>query len=86
MKEDIVNKIGWSASIITTIMFLAYLDQIRLNLADQPGSIMLPLATIINGFFWCTYALLKKKKEWPIFMCNIFGIFIATITIITAII
>ena len=85
MNEKFINKIGWIASTMTLIVFLSYFDQIRLNLADKPGSILLPLATIISCTSWCSYALLKQKKEWPIFVCNAFGIIVAFITVITSI-
>ncbi len=85
MKESTVAKIGWFASTMGIIMFSSYIDQIRLNLSGQPGSIILPIATTINGISWVAYALLKEKKDWPIFVCNFLAIILGLITALTAI-
>jgi len=34
-KEKWINRIGWFASIMALLMFVSYVDQIRLNLAGQ---------------------------------------------------
>lgn len=52
MTEKTVTKIGWFASLMEIIMFSSYIDQIRMNISGQPGSIVLPLATTINGVAW----------------------------------
>lgn len=84
MKEAHVNRIGWFASLMAVLMFASYIDQIRLNISGQPGSILLPLATVLNCAAWSSYAWLKKNRDWPIFICNLFGVVVATITTITA--
>ncbi len=85
MKEETINKIGWFASLMAIIMFSSYIDQIRLNLNGQPGSIILPIATTVNGVSWVAYALLKEKKDWPIFTCNSLAVILGLITAVTAI-
>ena len=35
MPESFVNKIGWFASLMGICMFVSFVDQIRLNLADS---------------------------------------------------
>ncbi len=67
------------------IMFCSYIDQIRLNLSGRPGSIILPVATIVNGVSWVLYALLKERKDWPIAVCNTIGVVLGLITALTAI-
>lgn len=71
MNASVVNKIGWFASIMAMVMFVTYIDQIRLNLSGNPGSILLPIATTINCFSWLLYGVLKQPKDWPIIICNI---------------
>ncbi len=85
MDEKIVNRIGWFASCMGIVMFSSYIDQIRLNLSGQAGSIVLPIATTVNGISWVAYALLKEKKDWPIFACNLLAIILGLITALTAI-
>ncbi len=84
MDQKIVDKIGWFASIMGIIMFSSYIDQIRLNLTGHPGSIILPIATVINGISWCTYGSLKPKVDWPIISANLVAIVLGTATAITA--
>ena len=79
-----VEKIGWLASIMAIIMFCSYLDQIRLNLSGQIGSILLPSATVVNCFAWISYAFLKQPKDWPIISCNLIGLILGIITVLTA--
>jgi uncharacterized protein with PQ loop repeat len=86
MSEKTINAIGWFASIMAILMFSSYIDQIRLNLSGRPGSVILPIATTINCLAWVAYALLKQKKDWPIFFCNALGAFLGFITAVTAII
>lgn len=66
-------------------MFFSYIDQIRLNISGQTGSIILPVATTINGIAWVLYGSLKIKKDWPIITPNVIGIILGIITAITAI-
>lgn len=85
MNEKTVNKIGWLASIMAIVMFSSYLDQIRLNISGNPGSILLPLATTVNCITWVAYALLQAKRDWPLFFCNALGVLIGIATAVTAI-
>lgn len=85
MTEKTVTRIGWFASCMGIVMFSSYIDQIRLNLSGQPGSVILPIATTINGIAWVSYALLKTKKDWPIVACNALGAFLGVVTAATAI-
>ena len=86
MKAKLVNKVGWIASAMTLLVFLSFIDQIRLNLSGQKGSAILPLMAVGNCVTWSLYAYLKPKKDWPLLVCNLPGIIITTITFITAVI
>lgn len=84
MIEKIVSKIGWFASFMAIAMYTSYIDQIRLNLSGQTGSIILPIITTINCTAWTLYGALKLQKDWPIIVCNVPGIVLGIITAITA--
>lgn len=86
LNERIVNRIGWFASLTAMLMFSSYIDQIRLNLEGNTGSVILPMATILNCTAWVSYSLLKSKKDWPIFACNMLGVIVAGATAITAVV
>lgn len=83
-KVDPVSFVGWIASFLTFLMYLSYIDQIKLNLSGNQGSILLPAIATINCLFWVTYGFLKKNKDWSIICCNVPGIIFGAITAITA--
>ena len=85
MNEKIVNKIGWFSSFMAMAMYVSYIDQIKLNLSGNKGSVILPIITTINCVSWSLYGSLKTKKDWPIIVCNIPGIILGIITAVTAI-
>jgi uncharacterized protein with PQ loop repeat len=82
--NKLTDIIGWSASIMAILMYVSFIDQIRLNLLGHKGSIILPIVAIINCSFWVLYGCLKQKKDFPIITCNIIGVIASTITVITA--
>ena len=84
MKEQYINYIGWFASAMAIVMYVSYIDQIKLNLHGEKGSVLQPLAATINCIAWTAYGFLKQKKDWPIIMCNVPGIFLGGITFYTA--
>ncbi|MEK7644482.1 MAG: SemiSWEET family transporter [Patescibacteria group bacterium] len=86
MNEKIVNRIGWFASFMALSVFFSYIDQIRLNVAGQVGSIILPIVTMLNCITWTLYAWLKPKKDWPIIFCNFPGIILGFVTALTAVV
>ena len=63
MNEKIIDKIGWFAALMGVVMFFSYIDQIRLNVSGQIGSVILPIATMINCIAWSSYGFLKLKKN-----------------------
>lgn len=84
MNQTIVTRVGWIASIMGVCMFFSFLDQIRLNLCGQPGSIVLPVATAINCASWTAYGFLKTDRDWPLILSNGFGVCVAIVTALTA--
>lgn len=83
--ESLTNLVGWFASLMASVMYISYVDQIKLNLSGQPGSVILPIITSINCSAWILYALLKPKTDWPLLFCNFPGVFLGIITVLTAI-
>ena len=86
MTEKNINRIGWFAAFMGTVMSISFIDQIRLNLSGHPGSVILPIVAVINCGSWFAYGLVKSKKDWPMIICNIPGIVLGTIMAVTAII
>lgn len=82
MNQKIVEKIGWTASIIAIVMWFSFIDQIRLNLAGQKGSLLMPVIVTVNCVLWTLFGL--GKKNWQIIAANLPGIIIGAVTAITA--
>lgn len=82
--QKIVEKIGWAASILAILLWFSFIDQIRLNLSGQKGSVLFPIVAVVNCVLWTVFGL--GKKNWQIVASNVPGIFIGIITAITAII
>ncbi|MAD45367.1 MAG: hypothetical protein CMI02_19650 [Oceanospirillaceae bacterium] len=82
--EKLVNRLGWFASVMGILMFSSYIDQIRLNLNGQTGSVILPLATTVNCFAWMAYSYLKRDRDWPLFWSNSVGAVCGFATAVTA--
>lgn len=83
-ETDIVAIIGRIASVLSVIMYVSYITQIMNNLGGHPGTPWQPLAAFFNCVMWTAYGLLKPKKDWPIVVANVPGIFLAAITFATS--
>lgn len=84
INQNTVSLIGWAASIMAILMYTSYIDQIRLNLSGRPGSVLLPIVTVLNCTLWVTYGFFLENRNWPIIACNVPGIFLGAVTAITA--
>ena len=82
-KVDYVAIIGRIAAVLSVVMYVSYITQIMNNLGGNPGAPWQPLAAFFNCIFWAAYGFLKPKKDIPILVANIPGIFLALITFIT---
>ena len=85
-EAQIVAVIGRIASVLSVIMYVSYITQISNNLAGHPGTPWQPLAAFFNCVMWTAYGVLKPKKDWPIIVANVPGIFLAAITFITSLV
>ena len=84
MKDRHLRTLGWIATATAVAMYLSYIDQIRLNLAGEKGSLLQPLAAIVNCSLWVAYGLLREKRDWPIVFANAPGVLLGAITLATA--
>jgi len=64
MSQKLVERIGWAASAIAILMWFSFIDQIRLNLSGQKGSLLIPIVVTINCILWTMFGL--GKKNWQI--------------------
>lgn len=80
--DSFVRWLGWIATVTSVLMFVSYLDQIQLNLSGQKGSIIQPLATVVNCGLWTTYGALRR--DWPVSFANAPGILLGALALISA--
>ena len=80
--DSFVRWLGWIATATSVLMFVSYLDQIQLNLSGQKGSIIQPLATVVNCGLWTTYGWLRR--DWPVAAGNFPGVILGAIAFVTA--
>ncbi len=80
------TKLGTIASLAGILVALAFLDQIRLNLSGQIGSIIFPTMSIFNSLAWMSYGYCRREKDWALIICNGFGFLMAFLTILSALI
>ena len=84
--NKVVKVIGYIASVLAVVMYVSYIPQISDNLSGHPGNPIQPFAAMLNCVMWSAYGLLPKKKDWPIVIANVPGIFLAATAFITALI
>lgn len=81
----VVNTIGSIASILTVCMYASYIFNMIDFTHSVPGDDPFPIQTLvafINCCVWSAYGFLLPKKNIPILVANVPGIFITLITII----
>lgn len=83
-REKLVPLLGWTGSVLALLMYVSFLDQIRLNLAGHPGSFILPAIAAISCSVWTTYGFLLTPRNWPLIVCNAPGVPLALATVITS--
>ncbi|WP_314578517.1 SemiSWEET family transporter [Enterococcus gilvus] len=83
-KERTVQTFGRIASVLSVLMYVSYIPQIMNNLAGDKGNPIQPMVAMVNCIFWVIYASMQKKKDYPIIIANIPGVFLGAITFITA--
>lgn len=76
--------LGWLATAAAVAMYVSLLDQIALNMAGHGGSLVLPIATVVNSALWLAYGWNRPVKEMPIVIANIPGVVLGIICAVTA--
>ncbi len=84
MNQKTIEMIGTTAMFLAMGLYLSFIDQIRLNMNGTPGSIIMPIVSILNCVTWSVYGLFKKERDWRIVLPNVAGIILAPTTIATA--
>ena len=84
MNDRAITILGWIATVTAIVMYLSYIDQIRLNLSGDKGSVIQPIATIVNCTLRSAYGFLKAKRDWPIVCANSPGVVLGAIALLTA--
>lgn len=77
--------VGWVAAGLAVLLFVSFVDQIRLNLGGNKGSILLPLAALFNCSAWVLYGSLKTPKDFPVILPNAIGVVLSVATALTAV-
>lgn len=77
--------IGRVASIMSVLMYVSYIAQIIANFQGQKGNPIQPFVAALNSTLWVLYGWMNPvKRDWPIIIANIPGIFLGFITGITS--
>jgi uncharacterized protein with PQ loop repeat len=84
MTDRNLRLLGWIATATAIFMYLSYIDQIRLNLAGDKGSIVQPVATVVNCALWVSYGYFRKVRDWPLVLANSPGVLLGFLTLVTA--
>lgn len=79
-----LNILAWVATVMSVIMYVSYIDQIRLNLSGNHGSVIQPLAATITCSLWVTLGFLRRPADWPVALASLPGLLLGTITVLTA--
>lgn len=84
LDDKTVLTIGRIESVLSVLMYVSYVPQIMNNLHGQYGNPIQPLVAAINCTIWVLYAILREKKDWPLFIANFPGIIFGLITVFTS--
>ena len=85
MQDKHLRILGWVATVTAIAMYLSYIDQIQLNLAGEKGSLIQPLATMVNCSLWVAYGFLRRpQRDWPIVLANAPGVLLGAFSFATA--
>ena len=85
MHDKHLRLLGWIATATAVAMYLSYLDQIKLNLGGENGSLIQALATMVNCSLWVAYGFLRRpRRDWPIVLANAPGVLLGAIAFATA--
>lgn len=78
-----LSTLAWIATATSVAMYLSYIDQIRLNLSGEPGSVIQPLAATVNCSLWVALGLLRRPRDWPVALASAPGIVLGALAVVT---
>ncbi|MBF0713640.1 hypothetical protein HZY83_02960 [Gemella sp. GH3] len=84
MTEKNEKILGWIATTLSVLMYVAYIPQIANNLNGNKGDFIQPLVAAINCTLWVSYGLLKKNRDIPLAAANAPGIVFGIMAVLTA--
>ena len=73
--------IGTFAAIFAVVMFVSLIEIFISNIQGKSRIFFQPLATVFNCLFWSLYAYCRK--DWFIFIPNIFGLVLGVLTVLS---
>ena len=83
-RDYFASLIGWVATIVSVLMWSSLVDQIRLNLSGQKGSVIFACAVVLNCTLWVTYSALKNPRLWPVLWANLPGVILGAVAVATS--
>ena len=83
-KEKFFGSMGWAGMVTSILMYVFYFPQIQNNLAGHKGTFIQPFMAGINCTLWVAYGFFKNKRDWPILIANLPGIFFGYVAAFTA--
>jgi len=83
-KEKFFSSMGWAGMVTSILMYVFYFPQIQNNLAGHKGTFIQPFMAGINCTLWVAYGFFKNKRDWPIVIANLPGIFFGYVAAFTA--
>lgn len=85
MQKSKLNVLAAVATLVSMAMYVSYIDQIRLNLGGEAGSIVQPIVASLSCFMWVSIGILRKPRDWPVALASLPGVILGPITVATAI-
>ncbi|WP_349534025.1 MULTISPECIES: SemiSWEET family transporter [Leuconostoc] len=84
--DKLILYIGWIATVMAVLMYVAYIPQIITNLSGSgvKGNPIQPLVACINGTLWVIYGIKKEPRDLAVAIANAPGIFFGFAAFITA--
>ena len=84
MNQKALKTLGWIATCTAMLMYVSYFPQIMNNLHGMKSGFLQPTGCgnklFIMGDIWVS----ARKKDWPLMMANLPGVFFGAIAAITA--
>jgi len=84
MSDRQLRLLALMATMMSVAMYVSYVDQIRLNLAGETGSIIQPLVATLNCTLWVGLGMSRRPRDWPVAIASAPGIVLGALAVLTA--